>query len=321
MINFSDVENREKLLNIEKNSLNATLAIQKNLNKQILVFIKNFIGSIEINYDFDPSNPFFTYMNESTSMLNKSNSNIENIQKLIKRLDKISGFLKVNEKDFIESEINVYNNEFNEYINSVYENTTLIEAFVHKISLLDLTKLLQEFKNSKTVEVSSPTNKELDAEVVSSTSSTISSDELESSYIENTLVISEIKGKVILPYKIETVKEILLNENEQYSSISDVIEKLYTIPIKEYKFASVARFREAYKLMIEKEHASKFKAISLASELFGNYNLHPAIITACNSLDQLDIYLACLEDNQLSDFKFFDIKYEIPPTVACVSQE
>ena len=67
--------------------------------------------------------------------------------------------------------------------------------------------------------------------------------------------------------------------------------------------------------MIEKEHSSKLKAISLASELFGNYNLHPAIITACNSLDELDIYLACLEDNVLGDFKFFDIKYEIPPVV------
>ena len=48
-------------------------------------------------------------------------------------------------------------------------------------------------------------------------------------------------------------------------------------------------------------------------ELFINYNLHPAIITACNSLNELDIYLACLEDDTLEDFKFFSIKYEIAP--------
>lgn len=311
MINFSDLENRKQLLNIEKSSLKATLDIQKTLNKQILVFIKNFIGSIEVNYDFDSSSSFFSYMNESTSMLNKSNSNIENIQNLIKKLDVISDLIKKNDNEFLEIEIDSYNNQFNEYINSIYENTNLIEEFIHKISLLDLSKLLQDFKNSQTIE-------KMD-DVTTSEDFTVSSDDVDSSYIENTLIISELKGKVILPYKMETVKQILLNEN--YSSISDVIEKLYTIPIKNYKFASVARFREAYKLMIEKEHSSKLKAISLASELFGNYNLHPAIITACNSLDELDIYLACLEDDVLSDFKFFDIKYEIPPAVACVSQE
>lgn len=311
MINFSDLENRKQLLNIEKSSLKATLDIQKTLNKQILVFIKNFIGSIEVNYDFDSSSSFFSYMNESTSMLNKSNSNIENIQNLIKKLDIISDLIKKNDNEFLEIEIDSYNNQFNEYINSIYENTNLIEEFIHKISLLDLSKLLQDFKNSQTIE-------KVD-DVATSEDFTVSSDDVDSSYIENTLIISELKGKVILPYKMETVKQILLNEN--YSSISDVIEKLYTIPIKNYKFASVARFREAYKLMIEKEHSSKLKAISLASELFGNYNLHPAIITACNSLDELDIYLACLEDNVLGDFKFFDIKYEIPPAVACVSQE
>lgn len=311
MINFSDLENRKQLLNIEKSSLKATLDIQKTLNKQILIFIKNFIGGIEVNYDFDSSSSFFSYMNESTSMLNKSNSNIENIQNLIKKLDVISDLIKKNDNEFLEIEIDSYNNQFNEYINSIYENTNLIEEFIHKISLLDLSKLLQDFKNSQTIE-------KVD-DVATSEDFTVSSDDVDSSYIENTLIISELKGKVILPYKMETVKQILLNEN--YSSISDVIEKLYTIPIKNYKFASVARFREAYKLMIEKEHSSKLKAISLASELFGNYNLHPAIITACNSLDELDIYLACLEDDVLSDFKFFDIKYEIPPAVACVSQE
>lgn len=313
MINFSDLENRKQLLNIEKNSLKATLDIQRTLNKQILVFIKNFIGGIEVSYDFDSSSSFFSYMNESTSMLNKSNNNIENIQNLIKKLDIISDLIKKNDNEFLEIEIDSYNNQFNEYINSIYENTNLIEEFIHKISLLDLSKLLQDFKNSQITEKAD--------DIATSENLTVSSDDVDSSYIENTLIISEIKGKVILPYKMETVKQILLNESEHYSSISEVIEKLYTIPIKNYKFASVARFREAYKLMIEKEHSSKLKAISLASELFGNYNLHPAIITACNSLDELDIYLACLEDDVLSDFKFFDIKYEIPPTVTCASPE
>ena len=73
----------------------------------------------------------------------------------------------------------------------------------------------------------------------------------------------------------------------------------------------MARFKEAYKLVKNREKASVFKALSLGFELFGNYSLHPAIITACNSLDELDIYLACLDENDLDDFKFFNIKYEV----------
>ena len=41
MINFSDKENITKLIELEKISLTSTLDIQKNLNKQILIFIKN----------------------------------------------------------------------------------------------------------------------------------------------------------------------------------------------------------------------------------------------------------------------------------------
>ena len=40
MINFADKENITKLIELEKISLNSTLDIQKNLNKQILIFIR-----------------------------------------------------------------------------------------------------------------------------------------------------------------------------------------------------------------------------------------------------------------------------------------
>ena len=48
-------------------------------------------------------------------------------------------------------------------------------------------------------------------------------------------------------------------------------------------------------------------SLNLATELVFNYNLHPAIITACRNLDELDIYLDCLENKQLSYICF---KYE-----------
>lgn len=307
MINYTDKENMLKLIDIEKNSLKATLDIQKNLNKQILIFMKNFIGNMQIDLDFNPENKTFYYMNESTSALNKSNSNIEAIQKLLNRIDTIISSCDSLPPSKIQAKIKTYNNQFTSAINSIYKNTDIIEDFIHKIALLDLSEFLENEKSMIKKEGKEENSIENYA---------ITTQELDNSFIENTLVISDIQGKIILPYQLEKVKETLLNNNDKYSSIEDVIEKLYTKPIKYYKFSAVARFKEAYKLILEKEHGSKFKAISLASELFANYNLHPAIITACQSLDELDIYLACLEDNSLEDFKFFNIKYEIAPVVA-----
>lgn len=312
MINYTDKDNMLKLINIEINSLKATLSIQKNLNKQILTFMKNFIGNININLDFNPENKAYKYMNESTSALNKSNTNISSLEKLLKKLTDFIPFIEDESSELkIEPKLKTYNKQFSTAINSIYKNTSVIEEFIHNISLVDLSELLKEI-NEPIKENEVPEKHEINERLPDIT---ICSEELETSFVENTLVISDIQGKVILPYKIEKVREILLDKDEKYHSLQDVIDKLYTIPIEYYKFSSISRFKEAYKLVKEKEHGSRLRAFSLASELFINYNLHPAIITACNSLDELDIYLACLEDNTLEDFKFFAIKYEVAPTV------
>ena len=44
-------------------------------------------------------------------------------------------------------------------------------------------------------------------------------------------------------------------------------------------------------------------------------NLHPAIISACKTLEELDIYLDCLEDNELEKFSCFKIIYKSLPTL------
>lgn len=303
MINYSDKINILKLIDIEKFSLNSTLDIQKSLNKQILVFMKNFIGNLDLSSGVD-SNPLaFQYINESTLALTKSNSNIESLKKLISHLEKL-------ETEQAQAEIIKYNAKFIETIDALYEDTKCIEDFIHKISLIDVSELL---KNSKSESIAKNDTEPLQSD---SSDITISGDDLNFAFVENTLVISESQKKVILPYKLETIKQILCDNSDKYSSMEDVISKLYTKPISYYKFAAVSRFNEAYKLIVEKEKGPKTKALSLASELFFNYNLHPAIITACKSLDELDIYLACLEDNTLEDFHFFNIKYEVLPVLS-----
>ena len=300
MINFSDKENVYNLIELERVSLLSTLDIQRNLNKQILIFMKNFMSNIKISFDVTPNAETFVYLNESTVNLNKSNSNICVLNELLDCLNKIG-----TSNENLEDSVKTYNAKFKEIMNIVYTNTETIEKFVFQITTTELAELSNNLVVSG--EVASSDVVVTDKEPVSVTNECSTS-----GFIENTLIISENHKKVILPYNISTVKDILLKNSKRYNCVEDVIEKLYTKPISYYKFSPISRFKEAFKLVKEREKSSTFKALSLAFELLGNYNLHPAIITACNSLDELDIYLACLDDNTLEDFHFFDIKYEIP---------
>lgn len=129
----------------------------------------------------------------------------------------------------------------------------------------------------------------------------------------NVLLISEIQKKVFFPYRIQELKQILKNSENKYKDIQEIIEKEFIVSLEDYKHPSISRFRETFKFMKEKEKASFIDAIDLAFELMPKRFLHPAIIVACKNLDQLDVYLDCLDKNELEEFPFFEIKYELYP--------
>lgn len=129
----------------------------------------------------------------------------------------------------------------------------------------------------------------------------------------HTLVISEEDGKVYLPYtKDEIKKDVSQNKG---TKISEIIENKYILPLDKYKNSIRARFREGYNLMYHREGKSKRSAIMLGIELVFETNLHPAIISACKNLEELDIYLDCLDDNELEKFSCFKIIYKSLPTL------
>lgn len=132
---------------------------------------------------------------------------------------------------------------------------------------------------------------------------------------ENVLLISEVDNKVVLPYTLENIQKSLEKNEEEYNTVQDVISKEYTKPLSYYKHSSFARFREAFKLVREREGGTFFQAMDLALELFSNYNLHPAVISACKTVNELDVYLSCLEYNELDDFHFFKTIFKINPTI------
>ena len=307
MISFSNKETTRKLIEIEKNSLKATLLIQKSFNKQILTFLKTFMEGVEIDFEYDLENSIYTLLNDANVNLKKTNKNIKKLNKKIEKLQKIDEIIPKKTVALIKEELEEYNKEFSSSINSVYKNNESIEKFIFEISSKDISKLYLEVtkkaKKSKK-KLSSPNIK-----------SSITKKDLDDSFIENTLIISEISKKVFLPYTIEELKNILLDDTNNYTSIKEIIDKKFTVPIKRFSPSPISRWKEAYNLAVNKEHLSKLKGLSLANELFFNYSLHPAIIAACKTIDELDIYLACLEDNCLDDFKYFDIKFEIPPQI------
>ncbi len=128
-----------------------------------------------------------------------------------------------------------------------------------------------------------------------------------------TLIISEEEGKVYLPYTKDEVKEDMAQNKGK--KISELIEENYILPLDKYKNSMKARFREGYNLMYKKEGKSRKSAFLLGLELMFESNLHPAIISACKNLEELDIYLDCLEDNELEKFSCFKIIYKSLPTL------
>lgn len=299
-----------KLINIEVTSVTASLDSQKAFSKQILVFLKSFIGNVEVNSIFaDNVNKFIS---DSSFYLSKINSNIALYNNLLEILDNIKFNCPSIEYSTTVSKITQYNKKFDTSTAEILKNNVDIEKFIHSMSSLDISEYisidnLDILTNADSADAGSTIVQE-PKKATRKKKDTVSLN-------ENTLTISETSGLVTLPYKVADLKKALRNEPEKYASLSDVILSQYTVPLRDYRFSAISRFKEAYKLVINKEHGSKKEALSLATELLTNYNLHPAVIAACKNLNELDVYLSCLEFNELEDFHFFKIVYEALPVM------
>lgn len=94
----------------------------------------------------------------------------------------------------------------------------------------------------------------------------------------------------------------------------DVINKEFILPLDYYiKHSVIARFRESYSLVRDRESKSVIDAFKYALDIMFKYELNPAIIAACKTQEQLEHYLSCLERKKLDEFTDFEIKFEINP--------
>ena len=167
----------------------------------------------------------------------------------------------------------------------------------------------EQVKEEKTIVKKEEKNEELEEILITNKST---NEEDEDDYSIGTLIISEKDNKVILPYNEDDIKK-LLDTTTEYTSLEQIIDDKYTIPLERYKNPALSRFRETYNLMKKRQKASMADSLDLALELAFNSSLNPAIITACKNLEQLDSYLTCAELNELDKFEYFKIKYEVSP--------
>ena len=140
------------------------------------------------------------------------------------------------------------------------------------------------------------------------------SNEKENIQENRTLIVSEKLKKIFLPYTKHEISLYLEQYPNSYTSYQDVIEKEFVLSLDYYmKHPVVARFREAYSLIRDRESKSVIDAFKFALDNMFRYELNPVIIAACKTQEQLEHYLDCLEKNKLEDFNDFEIKFEVAP--------
>jgi len=134
-------------------------------------------------------------------------------------------------------------------------------------------------------------------------------------YIEGNsiLVISEKKRTVLLPYTKDDLQKYYEQFPKSYRDLRDVIQKQFVLPIDYFKYYSVSRFREGYSLLRNREGRPVFDSLKFGMNLMFKYNLHPAIITACKTEEDLNEYLKCLDNDKTKEFNKFVIKFEVTP--------
>lgn len=321
MINSKN-PNDTKELNTQEELKNIELFISiQNVKKENLL---NCLNHINISIQ-DMDN--IEILNISVQLLRDMKSCLDNIRESLAGLEKLKNLLEQisNNIDVIYN-TNEYNNTFNITFGKIYTDSIQIENFlsqyiqnsayvplenIQKEENKNLETTNDEIHNNKTenktpIEISDNTS----TEILDNTLTEINNN---TSITDNLLLrISEKENKVFLPYKINELQK-KLSENKNYKSIQEIIDNEYIISLDKYKSPIISRFRESYNLMKNKERASLFDSLDLALELCFNSLLNPAVISACKNIDELDIYLDCLNSNELDKFKLFEIKYDLLP--------
>lgn len=297
------------------NSLNKEIDTQKVQLDNVLKCLEDINGLIQTSDSLDNASELTSLLMNLKENFNYLRETIANLKKLREMMNSIR--ISYIGKDITKTkkfEMNV--DQFNDLATDV--NKHILEDNVK------INNFYAEYvKNSDFIYNPAKTKKAQDesAEKIKKLSSILGNEDSSEEEIKdnNVLLISARKGVVELPY---TVNELNRAKNKNgYSTLQETVKKEFTVPISRYRNASIARFREGFNLMRKREGKGLVASMDLALELTFKSLLNPAIITACKSVNELDIYLDCLKSNELEKFDIFEIKYEVAPHKSTVFDE
>lgn len=284
------------LQNFEANlvALNLKIAEQENKKNEVTCLFDTLSKTDSVS----KINSKKDYSKEIDKISEKFAGNIEKLDSLKSLLIDInSDFASLSKKNFSSDEnVKILKEKINNYF-STYEEIKKdisladieVDTFVKEINYSD---------SSKSEEISEE----------------ISEENIQNN---NTLIISEKDNKVFLPYTVSEIQSYMEKYPKEYKSLEYVINKEFILPLDYYtKHPSLARFREAYSLIRDREAKSVFDALKYALNLMFKYDLNPAIISACKTEEALNFYIECLENKDLSKFNLFKIEFKLNPLKA-----
>lgn len=287
----------------ENKKINSIIFRELNFRDKIVDIISklNSFESSKINFEL------LNTIYDAEEVLKKVNNNIIMIYKITLEYSKVSNniinlphkiFNSYNTTDFFEKNINSLKESIHSFLNRSTVFSSKIDKNDIEINSFFKNELINKYLNEKNNNIINYTY----------TSSI--------SYNNSTLIISEKENKVFLPYSKSELQLYLEQFSNDYSSLEDVINKEFILPLDYYlKSPSIARFRETYSLIRDREGKSFIDSLKYATNIMFYSKLNPTIIAACKTQEQLENYISCLEKNKVDDFKDFNIKFEISPNI------
>lgn len=296
MVIYSEDKNIEiNVIESEINHIKSILENERNLKKLLVSYMDRISNAVN-----NMTNP--TDINAVHKCLEDLKINLDNVNSLISSLTDLQNRLNDIKDNLDKAKIEDYNNSYTGTFDKFLKVNNEIYSFMEGLLQYTCITFPEETVKEEIICDQVKSNEPINVDDVSNLK-------------ENTLIISEKNQNVVLPYTISELKQKLKDNSEQYQTLQDVVENCYTRPLNLYKNAPLSRFKESLNLIKEREKGSLKKAFDLGLELFFNSNLHPAIISACKNLDELDIYLDYLENGETQKFSCFNIVFDVAPLV------
>lgn len=301
----SQIEKQEKKRDIIVDAINSFENNIKDLSKNKFSPISDLLEEVEKSFVLVNSNIKSLY--ELKDILSDINTKIINLLVDIEsHPSSTQTYMK--QVDILKEVISNYSNNCSTIKEKIANNDLILNEF------LSSDKFKNIFKNTEIDSINNDieTNEEkIQTEEVTSNFTTA---DIDNTYNNTLLRISEKENKVYLPYTNNEIKSYLAQFPDDYNSPEDVINKEFILPLDYYiKHPVLSRFRETYSLIRDREGKSILEAIKYSMNLMFIYELSPAIIAACKTQEQLENYLDCLDKKQLDNFTDFEIKFEINP--------